>query len=79
MHIPHMADEPKTPLDRWMRLNERTDESLAAELKITRSQVNRVRNGMSDPSAATARALSKLTGIPFADLFQKDIVGKAAA
>lgn len=80
MHICAMEPAPKTPLDRWMREKGRTDESLASELNITRSQLNRIRNGVSDPSPKTAAALHGLTEIPFAELFQRSAgAGEAAA
>lgn len=74
-----MEAPPKTPLDRWMSDNGKTDEAVAAELTITRSQVNRVRNGVSNPSIATATALSRLTGIPIEQLFQKSASQDEAA
>lgn len=62
-----------------MSQNGKTDESVAAELMITRSQVNRVRNGVSNPSISTAAALSRMTGLPMEQLFRKAVSQDAAA
>jgi transcriptional regulator with XRE-family HTH domain len=64
-----MEDAPKTQLARWMAENDKTDEAVAADLNITRSQVNRLRNAVSKPSFDTAAALERLTGIPAGQLF----------
>lgn len=58
-----MEHEPTTALGRWMKANERDDDSLAQALSITRSQVNRLRRGVSKPSLDTAEALAGITGI----------------
>jgi transcriptional regulator with XRE-family HTH domain len=80
VHIAGM-EARKTPLATWMADNGKTDQAVAAALNITRSQVNRVRNGVSNPSIATATALSLLTGIPIQNLFQRsaDANERAAA
>lgn len=46
-----------------MKANERDDDSLASALSVTRSQVNRLRRGVSKPSLQTAEDLERITGI----------------
>lgn len=58
-----MEHELGTALGRWMKANERDDDSLASALSITRTQVNRIRRGISRPSLKTAEALEGITGI----------------
>lgn len=71
MHIAEMDEAPKTPLDRWMREHDRDDAAVAAELgTVSRSQVNRLRNGTSRPSLVTAKALEALTGVPAIELLE---------
>jgi transcriptional regulator with XRE-family HTH domain len=74
-----METAPKTPLDGWMTANGKTDEMLAADLTITRSQVNRLRNGVSNPSISTAAALSRLTGLSIEQLIMRPREEGAAA
>jgi hypothetical protein len=57
-----------------MRDTKRTDDDLAKALgdrgvTIGRSQVNRLRNGVSNPSFKTAQALEAITLIPAMTLF----------
>ena len=73
MHIRAMTSHP-TPLAKWMIDNGQNDASMAAAVtgaggKVTRSQINRLRNGTSKPSWASAAALERLTGIPAGELF----------
>lgn len=66
-----MEDAPKTTLDRWMRETGRDDAAVAlATGVVSRSQVNRLKRGKSNPSFGTATALEKLTGIPVGMLFK---------
>ena len=70
-----MEDAPKTRLDRWMRETGRNDARVAEEIspavnKISRSQINRLRNGAAQPSWPVAMALEELTGIPAGDLLR---------
>lgn len=59
-------------LKEWMDLKQITDEALAAEIgaktgeRISRSQINRIRNGLSNPRLKKARALEAVTKIPAA-------------
>lgn len=73
MHILSM-----TTLKRWMEENGKTDADVAAAVGVvSRSQVNRLKNGESKPSFDSASALEQLTGIPAGKLFQA--AGEAAA
>jgi len=60
-----------TTLKAWMETTGRDDAAVAAavDVKISRSQVNRLKNGVSKPSWKTAAALERLTGIPAGELF----------
>ncbi len=49
-------------LQKWMDKNEVRDATVAASLKISRVQVNRIRRG-NKTSVRTARKLERLTGI----------------
>jgi transcriptional regulator with XRE-family HTH domain len=64
-----------TALKKWMAANKLDDAKVAAEIRIvSRSQVNRLKNGRSKPSFDTAAALERLTGIPAGELFQSAAV-----
>lgn len=66
MHIPAM-----TALKQWMEENRKTDADVAAAVgSVSRSQVNRLKNGVSKPSFDSAAALEELTGIPAGQLFR---------
>lgn len=65
-------DDAKTQLAQWMRDNKKGDQDVADALgNVTRSQVNRLKNGASQPSYPTAVALEALTGIPASRLFDE--------
>jgi transcriptional regulator with XRE-family HTH domain len=49
--------------------NGKDDAAVAAATEVSRSQVNRLKNGASKPSWASAAALERLTGIPAGELF----------
>lgn len=69
MHRVHIWD--MNTLDTWMKANERDDASVARALgNVSRSQVNRLRNGKSRPSWQTAVALEALTGLPAAKFME---------
>lgn len=74
MHIRPM-EQPKTTLAKWMNDTGRTDQEIAAAISertgkpFGRAQVNRLRNGASDPSFKTAQALEAITSIPAMALF----------
>lgn len=71
MHILGMTS-PATPLARWMADNGKDDAAVAtAAGNVSRSQVNRLKNGASKPSWASAAALERLTGIPAGELFTR--------
>ena len=74
---------PATPLARWMDENGKDDAAVAAEAGcVSRSQVNRLKNGASKPSWASAAALERLTGIPAGELFtplERDAEAQGAA
>lgn len=62
-------------LHQWMETEGVTDAELAARVRVlSRSQISRIRRGLSAPRRNAARALAEVTGIPFADL----LVGVAA-
>lgn len=62
-------------LQEWMTDNDLTDEALARRVEgLSRSQINRIRNGKSIPTPETARKLEAVTGIPAA----KFVMGEAA-
>lgn len=54
-------------LQQWMQDNERTDETLAQELGVSRVQVSRLRRRICKPSPATAQKLEAITAIPAAE------------
>lgn len=60
----------------WMRQNSINDAALSQRLggKISRSQVNRIRQGKSRPSVEVARELERVTAIPAAQF----VMGEAA-
>lgn len=63
-----------TKLSVWMAENRITDETLAAQVEVSRTQVLRLRTGQNKPSAKTAKALERVTGIPAADfIFDADL------
>lgn len=64
-----------TLLQEWMDANQVKEVAVAAALGIDRSQVWRLRNGLSRPSIDTAIKLEKLTTIPAG----KFVMDKAAA
>ena len=70
MHINRMT------LHEWMIREGLTDAAVAEKLggKVGRSQVNRIRRGVSRPGPELARALESLTQIPAA----KFVMGEAA-
>lgn len=61
-------------LQEWMRKRKLTDAKLAEKLDgaLSRSQINRIRNRKSIPSADAARALEAVTKIPAAKLLLVD-------
>jgi transcriptional regulator with XRE-family HTH domain len=62
-----------THLKKWMADNGKDDAAVAAEIRVvSRSQVNRLKNGRSKPSFDTAVALEQLTGIPAGELFRRE-------
>lgn len=66
MHIVRM-----TRLKQWMEANGKDDAAVAEAVGVvSRSQVNRLKNGQSKPSFDSASALERLTGIPAGELFQ---------
>lgn len=63
-------------LQEWMSREGLNDAALASRTgKISRSQISRIRRGISRPEPATARELERLTGIPAATF----VMGEAAA
>jgi transcriptional regulator with XRE-family HTH domain len=59
-----------TALKKWMEANGKTDADVAEAVRVvSRSQVNRLKNGGSKPSYDSATALERLTGIPAGELF----------
>ena len=63
-------------LREWMKSKGVNDAALAAQLggALSRSQINRIRQGKSRPSPNNARELERVTGIPAA----KFVMGEAA-
>lgn len=60
-----------TALKKWMDANGKSDLEVAEAVGVvSRSQVNRLKNGASQPSFKAAAALEKLTKIPAGKLFQ---------
>jgi ribosome-binding protein aMBF1 (putative translation factor) len=61
-------------LREWMEVNGINDEGLSRRLdgKISRSQVNRIRQGKSRPSVEVARDLERITSIPAANFVMGD-------
>lgn len=56
-----------TTLQQWMTRKSLTDADLAARIEgISRSQISRIRRGVSTPSRKTAEKLSEVTKIPAA-------------
>lgn len=52
-------------LKQWMKQRDLKDADVAARLEgVSRSQISRIRRGVSTPSPKTAEKLSKLTRIP---------------
>jgi ribosome-binding protein aMBF1 (putative translation factor) len=47
------------------------DMEVASKIKCHRSQINRIRRGVCDPSLKTARQLQSLTGIPWHQFIRK--------
>lgn len=64
-HRVHIQD---MKLSEWMEANHLNDAELARRLGgvVSRSQINRIRNGESTPSVETAKALERVTNIPAA-------------
>jgi transcriptional regulator with XRE-family HTH domain len=71
-------------LQEWKRLTKVTDEQLAAAVReetgeqISRSQINRIRKGLSNPRLKTAKALEAVTKIPAAQFMLGEAGEKAA-
>lgn len=62
-------------LQQWMERNGLNDAALAARVEgLSRSQVNRIRRGVSRPTPNTARKLATITGIDVA----KFVLGEAS-
>ena len=64
-------------LAQWMKQHGVRDAAVAAQLKISRVQVSRIRRGKCGCSVETAKKLAKLTGIAW-HLFLDDGDRKAA-
>jgi len=61
--------EARTPAQRAVAASGLTEEALAAESGVARSSVSRMLSGERLPAASLAMALSRLTGLPVAELF----------
>jgi transcriptional regulator with XRE-family HTH domain len=81
VHIRRMEQPeiPCTKLGVWMRDNQKDDAAVAIAIgEVSRSQISRIRRGLSRPSLDLADKLSELTGVPALDLMRKVEVTAAA-
>ncbi len=56
--------ETQHPLRLWRHEQEKTLEQLARRAKVSKAYLSEIERGETDPSLATIRRLSKITGIP---------------
>lgn len=65
VHVVHILSMER--LQEWMEKRGKTDAALAALVdgKPSRSQISRIRRGISGTSKAAAHKLEKVTGIPW--------------
>lgn len=65
VHLVHIG--PMTRLSDWMDAKGIKDEALAEKAKgaVSRTQISRIRRGLSGASKKTAHKLEKITGIPW--------------
>lgn len=64
-----------TTLKDWMDAKDKKDADVAALVGISRSQITRIRTGVSNPGRNTARKLEEVTKIPAA----RFVMGLAAS
>ena len=60
----------KGKLQEWMDKRDLVDADVSAITKVSRPEISRIRRGLCRASVPTAKALHKLTGIPWPELVE---------